>query len=239
MKRGEHAAITVAAEHAYGAAGATLPLGAVPAGAKLVYEVALSELAKAKEKWDMSAAEKISAAEARKNAGNELFKAGRLERACKKYERGQEFVDYDHGFSDDEKKQAKAVKLALYSNQVAVKLKQADHAAAAKLATKALELDASSVKLLFRRAQANVALDFWDEAEADLKRAEELEPDNKDVKAEMARLKRKVTAPLSLWHAFRDHTRRARPLMIEGVLRGCARGWLIRRRYGALFHDEP
>ena len=114
-----------------------------------------------------------------------------MARASKKYESAVKLIDFDQQFDDEAKAAAKKIKLAVFSNQAACKLKLKDYSAAIAAASKALDIDGSSVKVLFRRAQASVALDFWDDAENDLRKALEIEPDNKDVKLEQARLKKK------------------------------------------------
>lgn len=44
-----------------------------------------------------------------------------------------------------------------------------------------LEIDADNVKAMYRRAQANAEEKKWDEAEKDLKRASELQPEDKGI----------------------------------------------------------
>lgn len=55
-----------------------------------------------------------------------------------------------------------------------------------------LELDSRNVKALYRRAQAYIQLVDLDLAELDIKKALEIEPNNKDVKLEYKLLKEKV-----------------------------------------------
>ena len=52
-------------------------------------------------------------------------------------------------------------------------------------------LDASNVKAFYRRAKAWADLGEWSEAQADLKVALELEPDNKALKTELAKTTKK------------------------------------------------
>jgi FK506-binding protein 4/5 len=55
-----------------------------------------------------------------------------------------------------------------------------------------LELDSRNVKALYRRVQAYIQLADLELAEADIKKALEIEPDNMDVKLEYKTLKEKI-----------------------------------------------
>ncbi|KAL9271382.1 Peptidyl-prolyl cis-trans isomerase FKBP65-like protein [Drosera capensis] len=145
-----------------------------------------------KESWDMNTQEKIEAAGKKKEEGNALFKAGKYARASKRYEKGVKYIEYDTSFSDEEKKQSKALKVTCNLNNAACKLKLKDYKQAEKLCTKVLELDSRNVKALYRRAQAYIHLVDLELAEIDIKKALEIEPDNREVKLEYKVLKDKV-----------------------------------------------
>lgn len=53
----------------------------------MVQYVMLKYLLQEKESWDMNTQEKIEAAGKKKEEGNALFKAGKYERASKRYEK--------------------------------------------------------------------------------------------------------------------------------------------------------
>jgi hypothetical protein len=71
MKAGEKAIITVPPQYGYGDAGRPAPADgsgvAVPPGATLVYEVTLVSSENAKESWELSDADKVTAAAAKKD----------------------------------------------------------------------------------------------------------------------------------------------------------------------------
>ncbi|KAG6593026.1 Peptidyl-prolyl cis-trans isomerase FKBP62, partial [Cucurbita argyrosperma subsp. sororia] len=102
------------------------------------------------------------------------------------------FIEHDSSFSEEEKKQAKALKVACNLNDAACKLKLKLYKEAEKLCTKVLELESSNVKALYRRAQAYIQLADLDLAEVDIKKALEIDPNNRDVKLEYKTLKEKV-----------------------------------------------
>ncbi|KAH7432454.1 hypothetical protein KP509_07G023400 [Ceratopteris richardii] len=60
----------------------------------------------------MDNAEKIEAAGKKKEDGNVLFKAGKYARASKKYGKAANFIAYDSSFPEDQKKQAKTLKVS-------------------------------------------------------------------------------------------------------------------------------
>ncbi|KAM2711236.1 hypothetical protein EV1_031378 [Malus domestica] len=192
MKKGEGALVTIQPEYAFGSTESAQDLAVVPANSTVHYEVELVSFVKDKESWDMNTQEKIESAGKKKEEGNALFKAGKYERASKRYEKAVSFIEYDSTFSDEEKQQAKALKITCNLNDAACKLKLKDYKQAEKLCTKVLDLDSRNVKALYRRAQAYIQLVDLDLAELDIKKALEIDPDNRDVKQEYKVLKQKV-----------------------------------------------
>nr|GME09475.1 peptidyl-prolyl cis-trans isomerase FKBP62-like [Ipomoea batatas] len=192
MKKGEVALLTVAPEYAFGSSESKQELAVVPPNSTVSYEIELVSFVKERESWDMNTQEKIEAAGKKKEEGNVLFKAGKYARASKRYEKGVKFIEYDTSFSEEEKKQSKALKISCNLNNAACKLKLKDYKEAEKLCTKVLELDSTNVKALYRRAQAHMHLIDFDLAEFDIKKALEIDPDNREVKLEYKVLKEKV-----------------------------------------------
>ncbi|CAM8988812.1 unnamed protein product [Rhodiola kirilowii] len=192
MKKGEVALVTIAPEYAFGSVESQQDLAVVPPNSTVFYEVELVSFDKEKESWDMNTEEKIQAAGQKKEEGNVLFKAGKYARASKRYEKAAKYIEYDTSFGEDEKKQAKALKVSCNLNNAACKLKLKEYKEAEKLCTKVLELESTNVKALYRRAQAYINLGDLDVAEFDIKKALELDPENRDVKMEYKVLKEKM-----------------------------------------------
>jgi FK506-binding protein 4/5 len=190
MKKGEVALVTVAAEYGYETEIKT-DLAVVPPKSTLIYDVELVSFVKEKESWDMSTAEKIEAAGKKKEEGNALFKVGKYFRASKKYEKAAKYIEYDTSFSEEEKKQSKPLKITCNLNNAACKLKLKDYTQAEKLCTKVLEIESQNVKALYRRAQAYIQTADLELAEIDIKKALEIDPNNRDVKLEYRALKEK------------------------------------------------
>lgn len=192
MKKGEIALVTIHPDYAFGSSASHHELAVIPANSTVYYEIEMVSFVKEKESWEMSTQEKVEAAGKKKEEGNALFKAGKYKRASKRYEKAVKFVEYDSTYSDEEKQQAKVLKVTCNLNNAACKLKLKDYKQAEKLCTKVLEIDGRNVKALYRRAQAYIQLVDLDLAEIDIKKALEIDPDNRDVKLEYKILKEKV-----------------------------------------------
>nr|BAE99990.1 peptidylprolyl isomerase [Arabidopsis thaliana] len=192
MKKGEVALITISPEYAFGSSESKQELAVIPPNSTVYYEVELVSFIKEKESWDMNTQERIEAAGKKKEEGNVLFKAGKYARASKRYERGVKYIEYDSTFDEEEKKKSKDLKIACNLNDAACKLKLKDYKEAAKLSTKVLEMDSRNVKAMYRRAHAYLETADLDLAELDIKKALEIDPDNKEVKIEYKKLKEKV-----------------------------------------------
>ncbi|KAL0451916.1 UNVERIFIED_CONTAM: Peptidyl-prolyl cis-trans isomerase FKBP65 [Sesamum latifolium] len=192
MKKGEVALITIQPEYAFGPSESPQELAVVPGNSAVYYELEMVSFLKEKESWEMNTEEKIAAAGKKKEEGNVWFKAGKYKRASKRYEKAVRFIDFDSNFSEEEKEKAKVLKVSCNLNNAACKLKLKDYKEAEKLCTKVLEIDGKNVKALYRRAQAYLNLVELELAEKDIKKALEIDPNNRDVKLEYKILKEKV-----------------------------------------------
>ncbi|KAL9408854.1 hypothetical protein AB3S75_047273 [Citrus x aurantiifolia] len=92
-----------------------------------------------------------------------------MKRASKRYEKAVNYIGYDSSFSDEEKQQAKVLKITCNLSNAACKLKLKEYKQAEKLCSKVLELD-----------------------KLDIKKALEIDPDNRGVRMEYKLLKEKV-----------------------------------------------
>ncbi|KAJ6332214.1 hypothetical protein OIU76_010576 [Salix suchowensis] len=187
MKKGERATVTVDAEFLHGRDIS----GKLPANSLLHYEVELLDFIKEKPFWKMDTREKFEASERKKLDGNVLFKAGKFWRASKKYDKATEYIEFDHSFTDDEMCLAKSLRLSCHLNNAACKLRSGEYLEASRLCTKVLELDPLNVKALFRRSQAYLKTSELEKAEADIKKALAIDPNNREVKLEYMELKEK------------------------------------------------
>ncbi|MCO5564326.1 hypothetical protein L7F22_017986 [Adiantum nelumboides] len=189
MKKGEIASITITPEYGFGAVETKRDLAVVPPNSTLVYEVELVSFAKEKDFWQMNATEKLEAAAKKKEEGNAFFKAGNYWRAAKRYERAAIYIEQDKPFSGDEKQQVQALKLSCYLNCAACKLKLNEFRVAVDLCSRVLELEPENLKALYRRLQAYIQVGELDLAESDIQKALVIDPDNREVKLELKKLR--------------------------------------------------
>ncbi|KAF2355299.1 FKBP-type peptidyl-prolyl cis-trans isomerase domain [Trinorchestia longiramus] len=164
----------------------------IPPNASLQYTVTLLDFEKAKETWEMSQEEKIDQAKIHKAKGTEYFKAEKYKLAAKQYSRVTDLMSYDSGLSEEKKMENNALKLAGELNLAAVYLKLKDFVSAAKHATNALDQDPENVKALFRRGQALLELEEFEDAAVDFKECLSLDASNTAAKKSLALAQNKI-----------------------------------------------
>jgi len=132
-----------------------------------------------------------------KEAGNDHFKSGNLTEASRSYRKGTSLLKNlnNQNTGDD---QVKALLLSLQTNLSMVCLKQNKPKQSRDIASKALSVDSKNVKALYRRAVAHRKLGDIDNAKKDLKAALQYDPENVDVKRELAAIKRELDEQKSM-----------------------------------------
>lgn len=132
-------------------------------------------------------------AEDLKNIGNNLFKSQDWKGAVKKYSKALRYLEFGGDEFDEEiQKKLEPVALSCFLNTAACKLKLQQWQEALDNCTEALELDSKNTKALFRRAQANAGLKDFSKAMEDLKKAQEITPDDKAIIGEMKKVQLKI-----------------------------------------------
>ncbi|XP_030624635.1 peptidyl-prolyl cis-trans isomerase D [Chanos chanos] len=136
----------------------------------------------------------LAVAEDVKNIGNNFFKSQNWQSAVKKYSKALRYLEVCGDTVDDESAQKKLEPTALSCilNTAACKLKMQLWQEAIDSCDEALELNNTNTKALFRRAQAWQGLKEFNKAMIDLKKAQEIAPDDKAIGNEMQRVKQKV-----------------------------------------------
>jgi len=191
MKKGEAATVRVSPQYAFGAAGGLE--GKVPPNTALTADVELLSWDAGKESWELKDEEKLAEGERLKNEGNDMFKAGRLDIALRRYKKGYEMVQYLTPKDSDLHPRVDALAVACLLNRSAVNLKRQAYRDVLEDTKKALEKEPSNVKALYRRGQALAGLDEWLDAEQALRRVLEVDPKNTDAVRALRDLRKKQT----------------------------------------------
>ncbi|GAB4852375.1 hypothetical protein Ancab_016567 [Ancistrocladus abbreviatus] len=191
MKKGEQAVLTVSPDYGFGYIEVHRDLATVPPSSNLVYEVEMLDFVKEKAPWEMSSQERIEAAGKKKEEGNLLFKSEKYQRAGRKYDKAADYVSEEGTFGHEEQKLAKALRVSCWLNGAACSLKLKDYKEAIKLCSKVLDIEFHNVKALYRRAQAFMENADLEYAELDIKKASEVDPENREVKLLQRSLKQR------------------------------------------------
>jgi len=164
----------------------------IPPNATLNYEIELLVMDKEKESWEMETPEKLEFAKTKKEQGNLMFKQGKYSIACKRYESGLNAIKYASEWEGKEEEEANTLIIALNSNIAMIKAKEKNWKDVITHADKVLEKQPDNIKALYRKGCALSESDDWVNAENILQKGLEIEPENKDFKRELAKLKKKI-----------------------------------------------
>uniref|UniRef100_A0A8C6WIN2 peptidylprolyl isomerase n=1 Tax=Neogobius melanostomus TaxID=47308 RepID=A0A8C6WIN2_9GOBI len=184
MEQGEEALFTIKPKYGFGNAG-NEKLG-VPGGATLQYNIKLTAFEKAKESWEMNTLEKLEQSAIVKEKGTQYFKEGKYKQASVQYKRIVSWLEHESSLQEEDEKKAKALRLAAYLNLAMCYLKIQEPSPALDNCDKALELDSTNEKALFRRGEALFAMKEFERAKDDFQRVIQLYPSNKAAKSQVA-----------------------------------------------------
>ncbi|KAG5238457.1 peptidyl-prolyl cis-trans isomerase FKBP [Salix suchowensis] len=189
MKAGERALLHVGWELGYGKEG-NFSFPNVPPMADIIYEVELigfDEVKEGKARGDMTAEERISAADRRKMDGNSLFKEEILEEAMQQYEMAIAYLGDDFMFQlfGKYRDMALAVKNPCHLNMAACLIKLKRYEEAIAQCTTVLVEDENNAKALFRRGKARAELGQTDAAREDFLKARKHAPEDKAILREL------------------------------------------------------
>ena len=138
-----------------------------------------------------AAEKKIVKALGLKEEGNAFFKEKEYDKAIRSYRRGTvSLKGLNNSNTGDD--QVKTLLIGLQNNMAMIYAKQEKYKQALDVTKKALEVDSENLKALFRKGQMQRLLGDYDAAKETLKVGLKVDPESKDIKKEMALLKKKV-----------------------------------------------
>ncbi|XP_054833598.1 FK506-binding protein-like [Eublepharis macularius] len=151
--------------------------------------VQLASFTQTKDSWEMSASEKWNLVIRNKEHGSELYRAGDIGAAARRYAKALRLLvaaapppDYDQ------------IKAELHANLAACQLRLRQPANAACNCTKTLALQPANTKALFRRGLAYDAMNDLEGAAQDLKGVLRVEPGNRAARRELDRVMERIKA---------------------------------------------
>ena len=136
----------------------------------LKMEVQLLSLENEKNTWDLSAGEKLSLAEQKKEQGNEFYKNNRISLAQRRYERALRFIEDERpeDESEEDRKRREQILTSVYLNLGAIYTKLSDWNMVIQQCNKCLEVDGQNIKAFYRKAQAQQSMGELEEAQQTL-----------------------------------------------------------------------
>lgn len=190
MEQGEEALFTIKPKYGFGHAG-NEKLN-IPSGATLQYKIKLTAFEKAKESWEMNTFEKLEQSVIVKEKGTQYFKEKKYKQASVQYKRIVSWLEHESALQEEDEKKAKALRLAAHLNLAMCYLKIQEPNHALENCDKALELDSTNEKALFRRGEALYAMKEFDRAKDDFQRVIQLYPSNKAAKSQVLACQKRV-----------------------------------------------
>ncbi|XP_069557865.1 peptidyl-prolyl cis-trans isomerase D isoform X1 [Brachyistius frenatus] len=135
----------------------------------------------------------LSVAEDVKNIGNTLFKNQDWNAAVNKYSKALRYLEVSgEQVSEEAQQKLEPTALSCFLNTAACKLKLQLWQDAVDSCNEALELNQANTKALFRRAQAWQGLKEYSKAMTDLKKAQEIAPEDKAIGNDVKRVHLKM-----------------------------------------------
>ncbi|XP_078605958.1 FK506-binding protein-like [Branchiostoma floridae x Branchiostoma japonicum] len=159
------------------------------------FQLELKEFTRKDDPWHQGADDILAMAAHHKNKGTECFKAAKIRPAIRRYSRALKLlVMLGKNVPEDQKAAYNNLKVACYQNLAACQMKLSQHDFVIKNCSKALLLDSSLVKALYRRGCSYTAVNEFDKAREDLQRALEIEPGNRATIEQLKTLEKKSKA---------------------------------------------
>lgn len=190
MNENEQSILEIAPKYAYGKEGHSE--FNIPPNATLKYDVTLKSFQKDKETWEMDADEKLQQAEIAKEKGTKYFKEEKYTLAIKQYKKIVNYLDTESSLEGAEEEKRHNLLLAAHLNISLCHLKTGEHVKAIQASDKALELDDKNVKGLFRRGQAKLKVNEYEDALFDFNTLLKYDAENKAAKNHVIMCTKKI-----------------------------------------------
>ncbi|XP_078680061.1 inactive peptidyl-prolyl cis-trans isomerase FKBP6-like [Branchiostoma floridae x Branchiostoma belcheri] len=199
MKKGERSRFLVQPNYGYGKFGCP---PRIPGNATVLYEIEMLNFVDRStaeefnsltedQKKEATFQQLLEVAHVEKNHGNEYFQRHQFKQAISKYSKALRTLENARLANDEEEAKRNKVLLKLYNNMALCNLKVGEYARCIANCNRALEIDGGNVKALYRKGQALCELSEFDRSKGCLLKAQNLAPNNKDIREELKKLDRK------------------------------------------------
>ncbi|XP_055612662.1 FK506-binding protein 59 isoform X2 [Uranotaenia lowii] len=183
FKKGETSRLVLKPKYAFGSEGKP---DVVPANATVVYEITMKEFEREPDSWKLDDEQRIAQSELFKQKGTAYFKDNKFKLALKMYQKSLNYL------TSSDSQEAKQRQLIMYLNKALCHQKLDEHDESKDACNEALNIDSKSVKALYRRGQARLALGDIEKALLDFNAVRELEPENKAALNQVTICKQKI-----------------------------------------------
>jgi len=177
LKEGQHAVIDISGEIARSVGPSLKPL--LPELGQSEHILWECQIFNVKPSWSMEFEDLMRHVKIRRERGNEFFTSGEYEKADSFYESAFDLLLCEEGDGSREHRRIVGDERALLlTNRATVCYKRAKYNETIAYCSQALAIRTNMIKAKFRRAQANLELGHYEEAERDCRSILEIEPEN-------------------------------------------------------------
>ncbi|XP_044025932.1 peptidyl-prolyl cis-trans isomerase FKBP5 [Siniperca chuatsi] len=190
MQKGECCVLYLKPKYGFGSEGK--PEYKIGPDKDIIYEVTLKDFQRAKESWEMDLKEKLDLAPGVKHKGNQYFKTGRYYPAVTQYQRIVVWLEMECGSGVEQQKRIQDFILTSHLNLALCFLRIKEFSQVVENCNKAIEIDESNEKALYRRGVARLLRNEFSLAMADFQQVLQVNPSNRAARAQISTCQRKI-----------------------------------------------
>ncbi|SBS90591.1 peptidyl-prolyl cis-trans isomerase, putative [Plasmodium ovale curtisi] len=147
---------------------------------------------KERQLYEKSSKEKIKASNAFNEEGKKLFYEKNYKLACVYFRKGLIQLDYSFPDTEQEKKEQNKLEINLHLNLALTKFYMSNYYECISECSTVLSLDRNNVKAYYRKGQAYMSLDLYDEAREEFRKVLEIDPSDINTKQSLLTLRNKI-----------------------------------------------
>lgn len=149
---------------------------------------------KERQLYEKNTSEKLTASHAFNEEGKQAFHEKKYKLACVYFRKGLIQLDYCFPESEQEQKQYDTLEINLHLNLALTKFHMANYHDCINECNTVLNIDKNNAKAFYRKGQAYMQLDLYEEAKGEFVKASAFNPNDTNVRNAILTLKKKVEA---------------------------------------------